>query len=340
MKPLVLFCSLMLCLAVGAWTLESSDGSLTVRLDPAGGSFSLHAVGPGGLTTALLFEPDPRTSGISVLEGNRIHRMGTGGGFERSVEERDGWIGIRWRSATIEVEQRFTTSNGVSGVANGEVRVVNRSESARVVAVRYLLDTWLGEQREVHFVTGDGREIRSEYRMEPGPHNSYWLSSDGQIALFFLVGGEAITDADAVLFANWKRLKDARWDYVVRADRSFDLIPYSMNDSAAAVYYAPRTLQPGETYHISFVVGRGEGLARTAQLAPGRVAPATAVRERTPEQRRRPNDRAAIEAEIDRINALLSDINRRLESDRPVSDAEVEALRERLQQLQGDRSPL
>lgn len=322
---------------------EISDGRLGVRLHSGGSRYALYAVEPGQPWRSLLFEPDPRTSVLSVLEENRVHRMGDSGGFSRTIVEDEGTVTVKWRSSTLEVEQIFTVDNGVTGAASVVISVTNRSETRRRVGVRYLLDTWLGERSGVHFVTADGREIRSEERFVPDDRNRYWVSSDGTLSMYYAVAGDAVSDAEAVVFGNWKRLYDARWEYAVRSERSFDLIPYSINDSAAAVYYPIRRLEPGESYRIQFLLGIGRHAPDAAAIAgaPGAVAP-SAVPAPAPSAvpaRRPVADRRTLEAEIDRVNALLREVNRRVASDRPVEPAEVEALQLRLRLLEDALSP-
>ncbi len=313
---------------------EIADSRMAVGVHERSGSFSLYALLPGQQRVPLLFAPDPSTSVLSVLENDRIHRMGFGGGFEQSIDHQAGSLALRWRSPTLEIEQRFTTANAIEGSADGEISVTNRSETPRRVALRYVLDTWLGEQHGVHFETADGQVHDREYLMQPDAGNGYWVSSDSRVSLVYLAAGPAVSDADAVVFANWKRLKDVRWDYAVNPQRSFDLIPYSMNDSAAAVYYAGRTIEPGGSYSVRFIVGVGDSLGRLAQAEQRPPA-----RDSAAQPPGRARDRRSIEHDLDAVNALLRDINRRLGSERQVTDSEVEALRERLPELNdGQRS--
>ena len=56
------------------------------------------------------------------------------------------------------------------------------------------------------------------------------------------LSGDGITDPDRVVVANWKRLNDASWTYESNQTRDFSLLPYSIDDSAIALYYEPATV--------------------------------------------------------------------------------------------------
>lgn len=325
---------------------EISDGRFAVRLEPTGGRVSLFAIDESRDRRPLLFASDPRTSVLSVREDNRIHRMGDSAGFSRTTEVLPGSVAIAWSSPTLDIEQRFTTANGIEGSATVDIRVRNRSAATRRIALRYLLDTWLGEGSGVHFVTSTGKQIRTETRIEPDAANRYWVSMDEETSLYYVFSGAAGTEAEAVVFANWKRLSDARWDYRVVENRSFDLIPYAMNDSAAAVYYPERVLDPGSEYHVRFLIGVGERAPdvalpsvasepTVAKRPAARPAPdAAAVRDSSLRAPQGPEERRIV-AELSRINALLQDINRELLPGRELVRRRVDLLEERLHSNQG-----
>lgn len=340
-SALLLLLSLAMPLSASTGDTEVSDSRLAVRLEEASGRFSLFAIDQAGERRSLLYAPDPRTSVLSIREDNRIHRMGDSAGFSRTAEVLPGSAAFVWRSSTLEIEQRLTTANGISGAATVDIRVLNRSETSRRVAVRYLLDTWLGEEGGVHFGTSAGEEIRTETRVQPDDERWYWVSGDAETSMYYVFSGGAGTEADSVVFANWKRLADARWDYRVTENRSFDLIPYAMNDSAAAVYYPEQTLSPGEEYHVRFLIGVGRSapdvtlpsvavqpaVAERAPIAP--VPRAPAVPQRSPRATERPEERELL-SELQRVNALLQDINRELISEDFIPDDRVQALEQRL----------
>jgi hypothetical protein len=59
-----------------------------------------------------------------------------------------------------------------------------------------------------------------------------------------------------VVFANWKRLNDASWSYTTSSARNFNLLPYSVNDSAVAQYYEPRKVAKGTGFTVTMCMGK------------------------------------------------------------------------------------
>jgi hypothetical protein len=136
------------------------------------------------------------------------------------------------------------------------------------------------------------------------------------------------------VFANWKRLNESSWEYEVERRRNFNLLPYSINDSAAAVYYAPEPLNPGETREITSVFGnqsnggyvlraRGEtGISRVfQQVVSDDDSEATEASVRA--------DLIAVEDLIEQIDSLLAKPAEISRDDVEVLEGIVEELEER-----------
>jgi hypothetical protein len=210
----------------------------------------------------LFFARDPRTSVISVTEAGQVHRLGDAGVFTLRTETDRKEPAFVFTSGTLEVRQSFSfVSSPNARLVNGvkmTLSVTNVSESAREVALRILLDTHLSENDDVHFITANGTPIEGEQSIRPSASNAFFASLSDQyegVGLQYMVSGSATTSPERVVFANWKRLSDSRFSYSVEAGRNFSLLPYSINDSAAAIYYAGRTLDPGQSRTITTFVG-------------------------------------------------------------------------------------
>ena len=53
---------------------------------------------------------------------------------------------------------------------------------------------------------------------------------------------KGLRSPDVLCFANWKRLNDTPWKFSFIEGRNFNLLPYSISDSAVAYYYEPEVL--------------------------------------------------------------------------------------------------
>lgn len=335
-----LLAAVLLALGVpgAAGAHEISDGVLTVRLDEGSGRLALFAVGGGRTPISLLFEPDPRTSTLSVLEGNRIHRMGDAGGFSRTSERTTDRLTVEWRSPSLRVMQHAVLDGNAPGQVRIRFEVTNLSETSRTIGIRYLLDSAFAGVDGAFFRTQDGHVVMTEYRMVPSPTNRYWVSLGRDGALFAIVHGDGLTEPEAVVFGNWKRLNDSRWDYAVSSRRGFSLIPFSMNDGAALLLYPSVVLNPGTSRSVDLVLGAGDSPGgRVAQFdgaplpAAGTAGAAVAA---SSGARRMTSPIASSADEVDEINEVLREINRLLASARAVEPDDVERLRQRLETIQ------
>jgi hypothetical protein len=147
-----------------------------------------------------------------------------------------------------------------SALADGiriDVTVRNVSARQRTVGVRYILDTYLGEKGGTHFATPNLSSVERETAFLKGNVEGHWVSRDqaAGVGLRVVTSGTGITTPDKLVFANWKRLSESPWDYQVVPSRNFNLLPYSINDSAVAQYYGPRQLDPGSSMTITLVLG-------------------------------------------------------------------------------------
>ncbi len=324
----VLVGAFMLLLSVtgAALGLEVQEGRVRLVLHEDSARFSLYLSPQNGDDpgpVALFVAEDPRTSELSVLEGNRIHRMGTSGGFSQQVERLDDGGRFVWTSSTLRVEQRFAFIRSVgSSVADGvrvTVTVTNLGERATTVAVRYLFDTYLGERSNVHFATGIRDSIARETRITPSQAEPYWESTAGEndVAFQQMIYGPGVTVPRHVVVANWKRLNEAGWSFDVNPDRSFNLLPYSINDSAVLVTYPESVVAPEGEYEVVTHLG-------------GR-APLGYQRESVSAAERDPA------AALDEVNALIDEIDRLLNQEE-VPAADVSRVRRMLEELKSEHT--
>jgi hypothetical protein len=212
--------------------------------------------------TPLFFARDPRTSVISITDAGQVHRLGDSGVFTLRTETEGEEPAFVFTSGTLEVRQSFSfVSSPNARLVNGvkmTLSIANVSESAREIGVRLLLDTHLSENDDVHFVTSGGNSIEGEQSIRPSGSSAYFASLSDRfdgVGLQYMLTGSDTTSPERVVFANWKRLSDARYNYTVETGRNFSLLPYSINDSAAAIYYSGQSLEPGESRTITTYIG-------------------------------------------------------------------------------------
>ncbi len=309
---------IMLLVALGASAIEVSRGDIRLRLHESSARLSVD-LRVGGEWKALLYPEDPRTSALDVREDNRVHRMGDSGRFRQFVLETEEEVGFIWTSGSLRVEQlfRFTRApaSDRADALQMTITVTNTGEQPLETAVRLLLDTYLGERSNVHFVTPSASGFTREARLDPGPAVPYVASvpdAESDYGLQVMLYGEGVTRAEAAVLANWRRLFNSSWQYDANDGRNYNRLPYSINDSAMLVLYGGQRIPPGAQYSVVTYLGN---LSVRGYLPPGAAA--------VVQEDDRLLDRLA--RVILRINALLDDPD--------VDPAEVDRLQAELDEL-------
>jgi hypothetical protein len=145
------------------------------------------------------------------------------------------------------------------------IRVDNVAEEAQTIAVRLLFDTYLGEASGTHFITSANAMVAREASLNTPVGGSYWISpfidsatGDG---LLSLTDSLYVTQPEAVVFANWKRLFEANWEYRSLPNLDFNYQPYSFNDSAVCQYYPKMKVEKKSEREIVLVLGNAASYA-------------------------------------------------------------------------------
>jgi len=321
---------LLVFIATMTFAAELEEGRLRLTLHEQSGRFSLAYREDLGRQeyTPLLFARDPRSSALTVTDGEQVYRLGDAGSFTVAARTTGDSPGFTFRSGTLEVRQSFSfVSSAGARLTNGvrmEIAITNVSEEARPVGLRMLIDTYLSEGRGAHFRLSDGRDIESEMQLRSGEIHAtggvgFWVSpssetaiGEGQLGLQYSLAGSGVTVPERVVFANWKRLSDSRYDFTVRRGRRFSQLPYSIDDSAVAVYYGDEQLEPGQSRTVTTYLGNADpegyvssgeesNLARTLNSVGGGRETGGASREALLE------DVVATDQVLREIDRLLSD---------------------------------
>jgi len=251
-------------------SLEITNGRIKLVLHQGIGRFSLYYLTNFRPETylPLILDEDPRTSVLSLTILKRIYRLGESPEFKERLEKTKSGARFVWTSKLVEVtEEFFFVSSGQSELADGvkiDLSIKNISNQDLEIGARYLFDTYLGEKKEIHFKTDKNESIIKERTIYKSNMVKYWVSpldgsSDSKgLQVISMEGG--VTTPDTVVFANWKRLQDANWNYETSSSRDFNLLPYSVNDSAVCQVYAPKDVKNGSVLKIVLLMGNANPL--------------------------------------------------------------------------------
>jgi hypothetical protein len=308
---------LLLCSLQTLPALEVTQGNLKLVLHEGIGRFSLYArnEASGSSFTPLFVAQDPRTTLMSVIVGDRLYRLGESGEFKETTQKTTEGARFSWISDELKINEDFVfVPRGVA------VRITLSNQSGRVLTagLRLCIDTYLGEKKASHFSTSSHPEVTKELEIPKESMVRFWKSApagkENGVSFYSYTSGGSVTVPDKIVFANWKRLSDTAWSFASSPTRNFNLMPYSINDSAVCQYYSPRSIQPGADWNIQLLF----------TTADSDVAPAATAGEKLPEPRAgqpatpvaAPAGAAEVSAvykDLLAVNSLLQEINRLLQ---------------------------
>lgn len=329
---------LLLCQTLPMLALEAREGLVRAVVDENSARLSLYRLVDvaKGRYEPFYFDQDPRTSFVTLSFDGRQYRIGDAADFQRSVSRTEKGIQVDFRASFCSVVEsiEFVRSAG-SALADG-VRITyameNVSQKDASVGLRLLLDTSLAEKSGIHFRTPSKEKIAEETVFE-GEGLEPWISTPGEKAdLMVMLSGPGVERPDRVHLANWKRLNDAPWILDASSARNFTLLPYSVNDSAMAVYWLPASLARGSIKSVSIILGAfnegGYPLASSGAEGTEALFAQTVLTAPSAD----PN--AALAADLVAVRDLISRIDLVLSSGSPPSPEELDAWKKILERLE------
>lgn len=347
--PFIIIPFLFLILVFNTYALEKTSGRIKLQLHEQTGRFSLSYLEDvsAGTYVPLLFAKDPETTTLYLSMDNKLYSMGDSTFFDQRVlKENNDTVSYIWESNQIVVTESFSLIKSVkSALTDGlkiTITVKNVSEIIKKVGLSYLLDTYLGEKSRVHFKTDSNTVINSEtYYTSNFP--SYFVSPYDSSAfggLEVMLKGPGITAPEKIIFANWKRLKDNIGNYNVQNSRNFNLLPYSINDSAAAIYYNQRSVAPGNEFKIVLVLGAFTGSffqGNTEEEAASEINKLYIQTVETPDDTT--NIEASLKTDLIAVEDLIAKIDEKLKYPEQVTAEEINLIRQIIDNL-GQRKKL
>jgi hypothetical protein len=339
----VILCAALMALSTSAAAaLDLSDGRIRLGLLESIGRFTLggQTKGGGGAVVPLLSEVDPRTTILSIVVGNKIYKMGESSEFSARAEKTATGGRFVWKSSFLQVTETFTfiASSG-SPVTDGvqiDIGLKNLTDQELKVGARYLFDTYLGESSFVQFRTDSLGQMSHETSLTPVDQLPYWISplsgDSDDFGLQVMNAGPGITIPDRVVFANWKRLSDSTWSFESVATRNFNLLPYSVNDSAVCQYYNPRSLPRDGTLTITLALGIAarSGFAARTGSAQGF---ADDVQKSLNAGKSAADVGAAVRADLATVNRILAQLDQATAAGTPLAAEELATIESALKDL-------
>ena len=317
------------------------EGRLKLLVHETSGRFSLYYLTDiqKDRYEPLFVDKDPRTSFLSLLIDDRAHRLGESTAFRVKAERSESGARIVFESSTLVATEDFSFARIAGATLADTLRIdfslVNKSDRELAVGLRFVIDTNLGEKKNVHFRT-DKREIASETLVVPKTDgDSWWVSENEKFGLMGSISVQGYKQPDSIHFANWKRLNDAPWKVQASAGRNFNLLPYSIGDSALSYYYEPEPLARGAELKNSLFIGvanpKGfEGLGEVAAGGLSKILQTSVDAASAPD--------LTLQTDLITVRDLLTRVDMLLKSPTSISEEEVAALETVIKRLK-DRNP-
>ncbi len=243
---------------------EIKDGRILINFAEKYKTFSfswLEQLG-GRSYLPLIFADDPRTSKFNLLINNQVHTPAEDYQYSPLFSRTSNGGQYTWTSKQLEIQEEldFLSAQG-SPVSDGiliRFTLKNISSQRLTIGLRYIIDTYLGEDGDVHFYDEYGAAYNSETGFTASNAPRYLVSpkdGDRNKGLMIMLRSPGITLPDQVTLANWKRLSDSAWEYQINTTRNFSRPPYSINDSAVLLSYKPEALNPGSSRTVTIAMG-------------------------------------------------------------------------------------
>jgi len=293
-RQVFFFLFLFLVLRLGA--NETKDGFIRMLINEKTGRFSLSFLtDPEKSTYSQLIYRSGETSFFDINVDGIPYRLGETRVFSTRVDRENNEPVVIYDSKLLTVKTSFSPVKTLSSPnANGiriTIQIFNNSEEEHEVGLRMVIDTTLGEGRKnIPFVT-ENFNIKKEKIIESSSEEKFWISRGKDISLMGSIADPTNDNAvrpDYLHFANWKKLSDVPWKASYHEGRSFNKLPYSINDSAVSYYWNPVALEMGMviTYAVYLTTEDAAWyqtpISYAAPARPAPLKPAPVIEELTP----------------------------------------------------------
>ncbi len=305
-------------LASAAGALDLRDGRILLSLDERTARFSVNFLADAARNryVSLLSEQDARTSYPTLSWNGKTYRLGESPEFRFTVRKSGDDAVVEYRASFAVVRQtfRFLRSRGATE-SDGlllDFEIENLSADSASVGLRVLLDTYQGERAKRPFEVDGTGVVGAETAFSGSAVPSRLVTpGDAGASLQVQLVAAGLTRPNRVILANWKRIHDSEWAFEVSPGRGFTLLPFSIDDSAAALYFEPAEVRSGGKKILRTALGNKNDGGFSVAAATGEVpvptsaAPAALPVGPDPFVGAR-TDLAALREILSRIDALLA----------------------------------
>lgn len=181
-----------------------------------------------------------------------------------SPTTKDDAVITAYQYGDIEVAQELTLARGISTRMMDTIgityKITNTGNANHTIGLRVMLDTMCGSNDGAPIRSGE-QEVTTVTAVTGEAIPQFWMAFDNLadptvISQGTLWGGKA-TKPDKVIFADWGSFADEAWEPALVAGQGFVRKGEADPDTAAAMYWNPLTIEPGQTRVITTYYGMG-----------------------------------------------------------------------------------
>ncbi len=172
-----------------------------------------------------------------------------------------------WAIGDIIVTQKLELTDNINSSEVGNVKISysikNNGSKSSMVGTRILMDMMLGSNDGCSVSLNGSENVTYETQIAGEDIPVYWRCTDAvdspKVVAYGFIKGWGNKEPDSMTIAHWSGLSSTKWDYTVNKSRNIgsSLNDYKSADSAAALYWEPETLEPGETIVVETYYGLG-----------------------------------------------------------------------------------
>lgn len=219
-----------------------------------------------------------------VFGGPSESRAGYGGKYGTVLEEpvlRQGTVETTCAFQGVEVRQVLelakSSTSGLEDTARIVYEVTNRDVQPHRVGLRIMLDTMLGSNDGAPIRLGE-QTLTGDALVEGELLPPFWQAFDSLSSPTVMAQGTVADPTtvrpDRVVVTNWGNLADHLWEAPVTPGKAFVREGEEELDSAIALYWYEKPLEPGETRLYATAYGLGGVTIIPGELTLGITSPA------------------------------------------------------------------
>ena len=244
--------------------VTSTVGNIRINVRPKKGTFSLAVMNDAEKAIPVLSTANEyTTTSLYLKAGKKLLKLCDDSNVVSAARKTAKGISILYtidKSASVILD--FECIASTEGYKEDTIKVTATVQSLakkkQDFALKFLLDTVLGETDRHHFYTSDDSPVKGEVLYHSMKDEKFVTSKNAKANMQIILDGADITPIESVALANFTTVDTKKWEADMTTFRSFDTV-LSYNNSAVAIYWPKVTLEPEEEYSEVFYLSVAAG---------------------------------------------------------------------------------